>query len=191
MFGAASSPEQLIGLLALFFWFGTLIVCCVRGEGLWAIIGVLFTNFPGAIVYWLYRSFNPKTPARTYHTHSDWTEREDNTEVEDTSQQPSTSTMSEGENDEEGERNTVNFSVRIIDEEGSPKNGVVVYVTYSYITESETTDDDGWAYFSKVCFSKSMSGGVGAKEIGVGDTVLKENAFLEDGDSFSFTVADD
>lgn len=100
--------------------------------------------------------------------------------------------MSEDTEDDDSDNVTINFCIRIVNEDGEGIEDVKVFVTYYVGTDFEDTDDDGWAYFSKLTMlDKLMQGGTNASEIGVGSEVLAEDVWLEDGDSFSYTLSDD
>lgn len=77
------------------------------------------------------------------------------------------------------------FSVRVVDAEGEPVAGAEVYVSFPTTWSSETTDEDGWASFSKFTLIES---GVRATISVNGEKVATE--WIEDGDTFSFTVPD-
>jgi hypothetical protein len=83
----------------------------------------------------------------------------------------------------------INFSVRIVNEDGDGVEGIDVFVRYiamgenvSFSDDSGETDSDGWIHFTKEVI---MSFGVRAR-INVKGEEYDED--VEDGDSFSYTI---
>lgn len=90
----------------------------------------------------------------------------------------------------------INFSIRIIDEEGEPIEGVTVRVWYKFgawgaipwYPDKAETDEDGWAQFSKTApVSKLMNGGIDI-DVKVRSSELAEDLRVEDGDTLSYTM---
>lgn len=77
----------------------------------------------------------------------------------------------------------INFSIRVIDDEGEGVKGVEVYVDYSMTIDHQTTDDNGWAEFEKDQFLHSVATG----KVFINGVSYGEYSF-EDGDTYSFTV---
>jgi hypothetical protein len=77
----------------------------------------------------------------------------------------------------------INFSIRVVDEEGEGIEGVKVCVNYSMTIDFETTDEDGWAEFEKDQFVNTVATG----EVIINGRNYGEYSF-EDGDTESFTI---
>jgi uncharacterized GH25 family protein len=77
----------------------------------------------------------------------------------------------------------INFSIRVIDDEGEGVEGVEVYVNYSMTIDHQYTDDDGWAEFEKDQFMDSVATG----EVIINGVNYGKYSF-EDGDTRSFTI---
>lgn len=82
------------------------------------------------------------------------------------------------------------FSVKIVDEDGEPKSGVEVSVSYMGILsgfEDKYTDEDGWVTFHK---GDNVLGGrdVGVDKLYVNGELVKDDFYPEDGDTMSFTI---
>ena len=77
----------------------------------------------------------------------------------------------------------INFSIRVVDDEGEGVEGIEVCVNYTMTIDFETTDDDGWAEFEKDQFMDTVA---------VGDVIIEGTNYgsysFEDGDTESFTV---
>ncbi len=102
----------------------------------------------------------------------------------------------EGEEEEYDSANDIAFDIRIMDEDDEPIEGVTVKVWSTFgswgrcpaYPDKEETDSDGWAHFVKSApFRKMIDGGV-TLDILVGDTTIAEDVWVEDGDTFSYTV---
>ncbi len=72
------------------------------------------------------------------------------------------------------------FSVRIVDEDGNPRSGVKVLINWPWTWSAEYTNDDGWAEFD-------VDGGPATGKVSAGGDELGE-IVPEDGETFSFTV---
>jgi len=83
----------------------------------------------------------------------------------------------------------INFSIRIVDEDGDPRKYINVFVHYSDFThDEESTDDDGWVSFERnTVFNHSVT----IDELIVDGDVIDKNISVEDGDTLSFTVGYD
>ena len=77
----------------------------------------------------------------------------------------------------------INFSIRVVDDEGEGVEGVEVYVNYSMTIDHQYTDDDGWAEFEKDQFMDSVATG----EVIINGVNYGKYSF-EDGDTHSFTI---
>jgi hypothetical protein len=75
----------------------------------------------------------------------------------------------------------VQFSIRIVDEDGEPRSGVKVTIHWAWTWSAEYTDDDGWAEFD-------VDGSPATGTVYAGGDELGEIA-AEDGETFSFTLA--
>jgi len=72
------------------------------------------------------------------------------------------------------------YSVRIVDEDGHGVSGKKVTVHYPWTWSEDYTDEDGWVTFEK-------SGGGVTVQVYAGGALLGE-VHAEDGDTFSFNV---
>lgn len=105
--------------------------------------------------------------------------------------------MSDDESEEDDDSTSdINFSIRIVDDEGDPIEGVTVKVWYKFgawgaipwYPDENDTDEDGWAQFSKSAPVRKMMGDGIDIEVKVKSTVLAEDARVEDGETLSFTM---
>lgn len=78
----------------------------------------------------------------------------------------------------------INFSIRVVDEDGDGVEGCDVFVSYPWTNDKDTTDGDGWVHFEK---DTSPWRGI-ETTIYVGGEVQAEDIWIEDGDSFSYVV---
>ena len=82
------------------------------------------------------------------------------------------------------------FSVKVVDEDGDPKSGAEVSVSYMGLLsgfEEDYTDEDGWVSFSK---GDNALGGrdVGVSKLFINGDLVKEDFYPDDGETMSFTV---
>jgi hypothetical protein len=77
----------------------------------------------------------------------------------------------------------INWSVRVVDEDGEGVEGAAVFVDYGWTAETGYTDDDGWVEFLKPNFMDS-----GARVKIYVDSQLMGEPWVEDGDTLSYTV---
>ena len=79
----------------------------------------------------------------------------------------------------------IEYSIRIVDEDGNGISGEKVSVHYELTHDSDRTDGDGWVTFRKSTF---IYDGVRTTVYFKGRT-LAESIWVEDGDTFSFTCS--
>jgi len=77
----------------------------------------------------------------------------------------------------------IEYSIRIVDEDGNGISGEEVSVHYELTHDSDYTDDDGWVTFEK---SNLVYDGIRTTVYFKGET-LAQDIWIEDGDTFSFT----
>lgn len=86
--------------------------------------------------------------------------------------------------EESEDGNDICFSVRVVDEDGDGLEGIEVKVSYPWTHDEDYTDEDGWVHFQK---SRGMWNGV-RTDIFVKDEKMADQIWIEDGDSFSYTI---
>ncbi len=80
--------------------------------------------------------------------------------------------------------NDINYSIRVINEDGDPEEDARVKVTYIVSHETGDTDEDGWVQFN----TTSITNQTVDVEVSInGDSVGKLEE-VGDGDTFSFTI---
>jgi hypothetical protein len=89
----------------------------------------------------------------------------------------------QNEGEEKGGADIV-FSIRVVDEEGNGVAGAKVHVTYPFTWDEGYTDEDGWISFNQYI---TMWSGV-ETTISVNGEVVAGREWIEDGDTFSYTV---
>lgn len=84
--------------------------------------------------------------------------------------------------------NTINFSIRVVDEDGNPLEGISVWVAdkafFSSGNITEYTDEDGWTEFS---FYNYLDSYIDAKVCVDNNEMM--DYFFNDGDTTSFTIS--
>jgi hypothetical protein len=75
----------------------------------------------------------------------------------------------------------VQFSIRILEADGTPRRGEKVLINWSWSWSAEYTDDDGWAEFDVDGSPASGTVSAGGEELGKIDA--------DDGETFSFTLS--
>jgi hypothetical protein len=88
----------------------------------------------------------------------------------------------------------IDFSIRIVNKDGEGIRGISVNVSYYISTDSQNTDEDGWAHFSHFTVAeKLVLGGTEVSEVTVGKRgrVVAEDLWIKNGDSFTYTVSED
>lgn len=78
----------------------------------------------------------------------------------------------------------INFDIRVVNDDGDGVEGIPVFVSYSITHQEDYTDEDGWVHFSR---GGTIHGGVRA-DIFVKSQKVDEQVWIEDGDTFSFTI---
>jgi hypothetical protein len=87
--------------------------------------------------------------------------------------------------------NQITFSIRIVNEDGEGISGVRVYVLYRLTEDTEYTDDDGWAHFTKVGFDASLMQSAHLGEVKANGKTLDEDVSVDNGETLSYTLTDD
>lgn len=77
----------------------------------------------------------------------------------------------------------INFSIRVVDEDGEGVEGVEVFINYGMTHHKDTTDEDGWVEFEKDQLIHYSASG----EVYIDGTSYGNYSF-EDGDTESFTI---
>lgn len=77
----------------------------------------------------------------------------------------------------------INYSVRIVDEDGNGVSGKRVSVHYQMTHDSDYTDGDGWVEFTK----DNLINPIESAEVYV-DGDPQRSISIRDGDTFSFTI---
>lgn len=77
----------------------------------------------------------------------------------------------------------INFSIRVVDDEGEGVEGIKVFINYGMTHHQDTTDEDGWVEFDKPQILHSVATG----EVYI-DGVSQGDYSFENGDTYSFTI---
>lgn len=75
----------------------------------------------------------------------------------------------------------ITYSIRVVDEDGDPVEGIEVAVHYAWTHSKERTDEDGWAQFEVDVTGNGIRATVYVDGENMGEP------WLEDGDTLSYT----
>jgi len=79
----------------------------------------------------------------------------------------------------------IHFSIRVVDADGDGIEGAKVAVHYPWTHDSDYTDDEGWVQFEK---ETTPWDGI-RTTVYVNGELEAEEIWIEDGDTFSFTIS--
>jgi len=79
---------------------------------------------------------------------------------------------------------SIEVSIRVVNDDSYGVEEARVFVSYPFTHQEDYTDEDGWVHFDR---GGTLHGGIRA-DIFVNGNKVGDQIWIEDGDTFSFTI---